>query len=96
MPEERHCGRVPAHEELIAHLVRTTPLSPGEATRVVADVLGFFGEPVEVFVRRRHAELQAGGLRNDRIFAQLADEIAGRRFAAPGLSARQLRRLVYG
>jgi hypothetical protein len=87
---------VPAHEELIAHLVRTTPLSPGEATRVVADVLGYFGEPVEVFVRRRHAELQAGGLQNERIFAQLADELGRRRVAAPALSARQLRRLVYG
>lgn len=85
-----------AHEDLIAHLVRTTPLSPGEATRVVADVLGYFGEPVEVFVRRRHAELQARGLHNDRIFARLADELGLRRVAAPELSARQLRRIVYG
>jgi hypothetical protein len=87
---------VPAHDDLIAHLVRTTSLNPGEATRVVADVLGYFGEPVEVFVRRRHAELQAAGLHNDRIFARLADELGSRRVAAPALSARQLRRLVYG
>ncbi|TCK20638.1 hypothetical protein [Pseudonocardia endophytica] len=87
---------VPAHEELIAHLVRTTSLSPGEATRVVADVLGYFGEPVEAFVRRRHAELRARGLHNDRIFAQIADELRVRRVAAPELTVRQLRRLVYG
>ncbi len=87
---------MPAHEELIAHLVRTTPLSPGEATRVVADVLAYFGEPVEAFVRRRHSEMQAAGLHNDRIFAQLAAELGRRRVAAPELSARQLRRLVYG
>lgn len=87
---------MPAHEDLIAHLVRTTSLSPGEATRVVADVLGYFGETVEAFVRRRHAELQAGGLHNDRIFAQVAAELGWRRVAAPELSARQLRRLVYG
>jgi hypothetical protein len=87
---------VPAHEDLIRHLVRTTSLSPGEATRVVADVLGYFGEPVEAFVRRRHAELRAGGLQNDRIFARLADELEQRRVAAPELSVRQLRRLVYG
>jgi hypothetical protein len=89
-------GVVPAHEELIAHLVRTTSLSPGEATRVVADVLGYFGETTEAFVRRRHAELQARGLHNDRIFARVADELAVRRVAAPELTARQLRRLVYG
>lgn len=87
---------MPAHEDLIAHLVRSTPLSPGEATRVVADVLGYFAEPAEEFVRRRHAELQARGLRNDRIFDQVAAELAQRRVPAPELSARQLRRLVYG
>ena len=31
---------VPAHDDLIAHLVRTTSLSPGEATRVVAAIGG--------------------------------------------------------
>lgn len=87
---------MPAHEDLIRHLVRTTSLSPGEAPRVVADVLGHFGEPVEAFVRRRHAELRAGGLHNDRIFVRLADELGQRRVAAPELSARRLRRLVHG
>ena len=48
---------VPAapHDDLVAHLARTTPLSPGEAARVVAEVMGYFAEPVPEFVRRRHA-----------------------------------------
>lgn len=87
---------MPAHDDLIAHLVRSTPLSPGEATRVVADVLGYFAEPAEDFVRRRHAELQARGLRNDRIFDRVGAELGQRRVPAPPYSARQLRRLVYG
>ncbi|WP_218613718.1 hypothetical protein [Pseudonocardia sp. KRD291] len=87
---------MPAHDDLIAHLVRSTPLSPGEATRVVADVLGYFAEPAEGFVRRRHAELQARGLRNEKIFDQVAAELTQRRVSAPAYSARQLRRLVYG
>lgn len=87
---------VPAHEDLIAHLVRHTGLSVGESTRVVADVLGYFAEPPEDFVRRRHAELQARGLRNEQIFERIGVELAQRRVPAPDYSARQLRRLVYG
>ncbi|MHA6793023.1 hypothetical protein ACVGVM_05785 [Pseudonocardia bannensis] len=85
-----------SHDELIAHLVRSTPLSAGEAARVVAEVLGYFAEPVEQFVRRRHGELQGRGLTNDRIFERLGAELATRRVAPPVLSARQLRRIVYG
>jgi hypothetical protein len=84
------------HDDLVAHLVRSKPLDPGEASRVVADVLGYFGEPLQDFVRRRHAELQARGLRNDRIFALLGQELTARRVAPPPLTARQLRRIVYG
>ncbi|WP_338051356.1 hypothetical protein [Pseudonocardia acidicola] len=84
------------HDDLITHLVRSTPLSANEAARVVAEVLGYFGEPVEDFVRRRHAELQSRGLTNNRIFEQVGAELAARRVAPPSLSARQLRRIVYG
>jgi hypothetical protein len=87
---------VQAHEELITHLARTSPLSPGEAARVVAEVLGYFGEPVEEFVRRRHRELKTGGLTNEQAFALIAAELPARRVAPPQLSLRQLRRVVYG
>jgi hypothetical protein len=91
-----HHSAVPVPEDLVEHLVRSTPLTPGEARRVVAEVVGYFGEEVPEFVRRRHAELQRRGLTNDAIFGRLADELTSRRFAAPELSPRQLRRLVYG
>ena len=84
------------HDDLVAHLVHTTPLSAGEADRVVAEVVGYFAEPVPDFVRRRHGELQARGLTNDRIFTALRSELPARRFPPPPLSARQLRRLIYG
>ncbi len=84
------------HEDLITHLTRTSALGPGEAARVVADVLAYFSEPVDEFVRRRHAELKARGLVNDEIFPRVAAELAVRRVAAPELSLRQLRRIVYG
>ncbi|MFF0295119.1 hypothetical protein ACFYSX_16225 [Kitasatospora sp. NPDC004622] len=84
------------HEDLLAHLARTTALGPGEASRVVAEVLAYFSETTEAYVRRRHGELQARGLTNDRIFARVGAELTARRVAAPQLSVRQLRRMVYG
>jgi hypothetical protein len=84
------------HDDLLAHLTRTTSLSAGEAARVVADVLAYFAEPAEDFIRRRHAELKARGLTNDRIFERIAAELPSRRVAPPELSLRQLRRVVYG
>ena len=83
-------------DDLVAHLVRSTPLSPSEAARVVAEVVAYYGETAPDFVRRRHAELKRRGLTNDLIFDEIAAELAGRRFAAPTMSVRQLRRLVYG
>ncbi|MBC3841728.1 hypothetical protein GXW82_20415 [Streptacidiphilus sp. 4-A2] len=86
----------PAHEDLLEHLSRTTALGPSEAARVVADVLAYFSESPEEFVRRRHGELQARGLTNDRIFERVALELPQRRFRAAEFSSRQLRRIVYG
>jgi hypothetical protein len=84
------------YDDLLTHLGRTTALGPGEAARVVADVLSYFGESAEEFVRRRHTELKARGLTNEQIFERVAAELPGRRVAPPELSPRQLRRIVYG
>ncbi|PZF79563.1 hypothetical protein [Jiangella anatolica] len=82
--------------DLVEQIVRTTGLSPGEARRVVADVAAYFSEPVEDYVRRRHHELQLRGGKNDEIFERIQAELAHRPVRAPELSARQLRRIVYG
>jgi hypothetical protein len=87
---------VPIDQRLLRHVVAGTGLSEAEATRVVEDVIAFHQESVEAFVRRRHAELKTYGAKNDQIFAQLRDELAARVVAAPDLSERQLRRIIYG
>lgn len=89
-------GNVAGAEALVTHLERTTRLNRAEAERVVAEVLAYFSEPLEVFVARRHAELQAEELRNAEIYATIIAESRERRFAAPVLSERQVRRMIYG
>ncbi|NBE51050.1 hypothetical protein [Streptomyces boluensis] len=84
------------HDDLIDHLTRSTPLQRGEALRVVQDVLAYFDETTEQFVRRRHRELQGQGLVNAAIFEQISTDLRYRAVAPPELSLRQLRRLVYG
>nr|BFD84687.1 hypothetical protein StreXyl84_40880 [Streptomyces sp. Xyl84] len=84
------------HDELVDHLTRSTPLNRGEALRVVQDVLAYFDETTEAFVRRRHRELQAQGLVNAEIFERIAADLKYRAVAPPELSLRQLRRIVYG
>lgn len=81
---------------LVERVVASTGLSPREAVRLVEDVLAFHAEPLEDFVRRRHAELKTYGARNPEIFQRISTELADRVVAAPRLTERQLRRLVYG
>ena len=94
MPEPRDPGDS-FPQDLARYLAASTGLPPPTAIRVVADVATYFNETIEEFVRRRHAELQRREHKNDEIWPLIAAELRQRRFAAPGLSARQLRRIVY-
>jgi hypothetical protein len=86
----------PFPQELAGYLAASTGLPQPTAVRVIADVTAYFGETIEEFVRRRHGELQRRQHRNLEIWPVIAAELRQRRFAAPGLSERQLRRIVYG
>src|SRR6266545_4116216 len=66
------------YRDLVDHLTRTTTLSLGEAARVVDDVLTYFAEPADAYVRRRHGELRYRGLTNDEIFQRIAAELPAR------------------
>jgi hypothetical protein len=80
---------------LLDHL-ENSGVSRGQAARLVDDVLAYFSETPEEFVRRRHRELQAEGVANTASYAVIARELAGRRVAGPQLSERQVRRVIYG
>jgi hypothetical protein len=79
-----------------ARLQSVLGLSRTQASRAVDEVLDSLGLEVDEFIARRHAELQAQGENNSEIFERIADELRALRFKAPELSARQIRRRIYG
>jgi hypothetical protein len=83
-------------DDLLDHLVRTTALSRDQAMRIVAEVLTYFDESLETFVRRRHRELQAEGLANAAVYKRIKNDLKFWRIAAPETSERQIRRIIYG
>jgi len=86
---------VPLDSRLVRHVQETSGLGEADARRLIEDVVAFHHEPVEQWVRRRHAELKTRGRKNDEIFPQLRTELVGHVVAAPDLSERQLRRIIY-
>jgi hypothetical protein len=83
-------------QELVRHVARSTGLDEATASRVVADVMAYFGQTVEEYVIRRHEDLKNRNRKNDDIWPQIMSELRDRRFRAPDTSERQLRRMVYG
>jgi hypothetical protein len=86
----------PFPQDLVRYLAASTDLPQPTAVRVIADVTTYFSETIEQFVRRRHGELQRRHHKNEKIWPVIAAELGQRRFTAPDLSERQLRRIVYG
>jgi hypothetical protein len=83
-------------QDLVRHVALSTGLDEATASRVVADVMAYFGQTVEEYVINRHEDLKNRNRRNDDIWPLIMDELKTRRFQAGELSERQLRRMVYG
>lgn len=71
-------------------------LTPERAARAVAEVLDALDVDIDTYIGERHAELQREGLANPEIYERIASELSGMRFKAGALSARQIRRRIYG
>jgi hypothetical protein len=83
-------------QELVRHVARSTGLDEATASRVVADVMAYFGQTVEEYVTSRHEDLKTRNRKNDDIWPRITAELRDRRFRAPEVSERQLRRMIYG
>ena len=87
----------PDIQPLIDHLCNASALTPSEARKTVDEVIAYFAETPEDYVRRRHLEIkQELGLSNPQIFQRIQAELAQLVFAAPVLTQRQIRRIIYG
>jgi hypothetical protein len=82
--------------EAVQRLKMLLGLSPEQAARAVAEVLDSLRFEVDEYIAQRHSELQRQGVSNPQIFELIADELPSLRFRAPELSARQIRRRIYG
>jgi len=81
---------------VIEHLQRISSLDSAKARQLVEEVLSFYQEGVEQYITRRHSECRFQGLSNSQIYTLISQELAQRCFAAPALSERQIRRIIYG
>jgi hypothetical protein len=94
--DELHARVAPYPQDLVRHVATSTGLDEATASRVVADVMAYFGQTVEGYVIKRHQDLKSRNRKNDDIWPLIAGELQARRFKAGALSERQLRRMVYG
>lgn len=85
-----------AVEEARERLEALLGLRPEQAARAVAETVDSFRMEVDEYIVARHAELQAQGEANPEIFERIAAELPALRFRAPALTARQIRRRIYG
>ena len=83
--------------QIVDFLSETSGLPHNICRRIALDVLAQYEDTLEEFVQRRHRELKhQRGFTNEVIYPQILSEAANRRFAAPTLSERQIRRIIYG
>ena len=94
--DELQARDAPYPQDLVRHVAMSTGLDEATATRVVADMMAYFGQTVEEYVVQRHENLKSRNRKNDEIWPLIMDELKTRRFTADGLSERKLRRMVYG
>ena len=82
--------------DLVDHLCASFALEPDEARRLVIEVTAYFHETASEYAIRRHREMQAEGVPNPSAFDEIARELEVIPVRAGPLSARQIRRIIYG
>jgi hypothetical protein len=78
------------------HLKSVYDVSDDVVERLFDEIVGHFDLTIEDYVQKRHLELQAGGAGNENAYLRIQRELETRRFKAPSLSTRQIRRIIYG
>jgi hypothetical protein len=71
-------------------------LTAEQAARAVDETLDSFRLEADEYIAARHATLQSEGVANPEIFERIAFEVRSMLFRGPPLTARQIRRRIYG
>ena len=71
-------------------------LSPERAAFAVSEVLDSLRFDVDAYIAMRHGQLRKEGVANAEIYERIAAELPHLRFKVTALSARQIRRRIYG
>ena len=82
--------------ELLQHLHGLTGLEVSMLGKILDEIRAWYGDDLVAWTRRRHAELQKQGMRNDEIYALLRHELHLALFSGGDRSTRQVRRMIYG
>lgn len=82
--------------EFREYLLRVVDLPEPLLDKIVGELKDHWSETAAEFVRRRHRELQRGGVPNRKVYGLIKEELANRPVRAPHLSERQIRRIIYG
>lgn len=83
-------------ERLRTHLMRNYGFSDELIQQLWQDLLAFFVDNHEEYIRCRHLELQDQGMKNEQIYHVLRKEVLKMLFPGPKLTDRQIRRIIYG
>jgi len=83
-------------DDIVRRVADSLGVTDSEARRVVGDVVDYYREPLDMYVKRRHEECQRKGMPNAQTYALIAAETAERIVSAPVLTERQVRRIIYG
>jgi broad-specificity NMP kinase len=71
-------------------------LIPSRLDHMLEDIWTFSALTCEAYALKRHEELKASGWVNEKIYDELLAELEGGRFQSRELTARQIRRIIYG
>lgn len=87
---------IPSVQEAQRRLQEILGLAPELAARAVEEILDSMRLDADEYIVARHAELSRQGIGNSEIFARIEAELPTLRFAAKRMTARQIRRRIYG
>ena len=89
-------AKITLDEQFKNYLLSAYPVDESLLNRLVEDLGEHFSGNVQEFIQKRHKQLHSEGLKNNEIYQQIQNELSERRFAAPEMSLRQIRRVIYG